>query len=65
MPQGKKQLDTVVKLALGVFFGFFILIGIGMFLTRPDRSIPPYSIGSQEGNNTNIIINHSVKRRTQ
>ena len=49
MSQEKKKLDTVVKLALGVFFGSFILIGIGMFLTRPDRSIPPYSIGSQEG----------------
>lgn len=48
VPQ-KKKLDTVVKLALGVFIGSFILIGLGMFLSRPDRSIPPYSIGSQEG----------------
>jgi hypothetical protein len=42
-------LDTVVKLGLGVFFGSFALIWGGMYLTRPDRSIPPYSIGSQEG----------------
>ncbi|MGH7259566.1 MAG: hypothetical protein ACREI9_02650 [Nitrospiraceae bacterium] len=48
MPQEKK-LDTVVKLGLGVFVGAFVLIWGGMFLTRPDRSIPPYSIGSQEG----------------
>lgn len=45
----KRQLDTVVKLALGVFVGSFALIWGGMFLSRPDRSIPPYSIGSQEG----------------
>jgi hypothetical protein len=45
----KKKLDILVKLALGVLFGSFLLIGLGMFLSRPDRSIPPYSIGSQEG----------------
>jgi hypothetical protein len=37
-----------VKMALGVLFGSFALIWGGMFLSRPDRSIPPYSIGSQE-----------------
>jgi hypothetical protein len=36
-------------MALGVFFGSFVLIWGGMFLTRPDRSIPPFSVGSQEG----------------
>ena len=45
----KKPLDTVVKLALSVFVGSFALIWGGMYLSRPDRSIPPYSIGSQEG----------------
>jgi hypothetical protein len=49
MSKEPKPLDTVVKLAMGVFFGAFALIFGGMFLTRPDRSIPPYSIGSQEG----------------
>jgi hypothetical protein len=49
MSKERKPLDTVVKLAIGVFFGSFALIFGGMFLTRPDRSIPPYSIGSQEG----------------
>jgi hypothetical protein len=44
----KRPLDTVVKLALGVLFGSFALIWGGMFLSRPDRSIPPYSIGSQQ-----------------
>lgn len=45
----KKPLDTVVKLAMLVFFGSFALIWGGMYLSRPDRTIPPYSIGSQEG----------------
>ncbi|MEP6888177.1 MAG: hypothetical protein ABI945_07615 [Nitrospirales bacterium] len=49
MAREKKKLDTVVKMGLGVFIGAFALIWGGMFLTRPDRSIPPYSIGSQEG----------------
>lgn len=48
-PQAPRKLDTVVKLGLGVFVGSFVLISVGMFLSRPDRSIPPYSIGSQEG----------------
>lgn len=45
----KKPLDTVVKLALWVLFGSFALIWGGMYLSRPDRTIPPYSVGSQEG----------------
>lgn len=45
----KKPLDTVVKLALGVLIGSFGLIWGGMYLSRPDRTIPPFSIGSQEG----------------
>ncbi len=47
-PKPKKPLDTVVKLAIGVLVGSFALIWGGMYLSRPDRSIPPYSIGSQE-----------------
>ncbi|MCA9462304.1 MAG: hypothetical protein KC563_01650 [Nitrospira sp.] len=49
MKAGKKPLDPVVKAGLGVLFGAFCLIGFGMFLSRPDRTIPPYSIGAQEG----------------
>jgi hypothetical protein len=49
VPQWFRNLDTVVKLGLGVFIGAFVLIWGGMFLTRPDRTIPPYSVGSQEG----------------
>lgn len=46
--KAKKPLDTVVRMAIGVFVGSFVLIWGGMYLSRPDRSIPPYSIGSQE-----------------
>lgn len=52
----RKRLDTVVKLGLGVFVGSFALIWGGMFLTRPDRSIPPYSIGSQEGTTVAVHV---------
>jgi len=46
---GWKKLDTVVKMGLLVFVGAFGLIWGGMYLTRPDRTIPPFSVGSQEG----------------
>jgi hypothetical protein len=45
----KKPLDMVVKLALGVLVMSFTLIWGGMYLSRPDRTIPPYSVGSQVG----------------
>jgi hypothetical protein len=45
----KKPLDIVVKLALSVLVGSFALIWGGMYLSRPDRSIPPYTVGSQIG----------------
>ncbi|MBX3331348.1 MAG: hypothetical protein KF722_13150 [Nitrospira sp.] len=48
-PKTKKPLDIVVKFALGVFVGSFALIWGGMYLSRPDRSIPPYTVGSQSG----------------
>lgn len=55
-PQPKKPLDTVVKMALGVFVGSFVLIWGGMYLSRPDRSIPPFSIGSQEETSVAIHV---------
>jgi len=45
----KKRLDPIVKIGLGILLGGFCLIAFGMYLSRPDRSIPPYSVGSQEG----------------
>ncbi len=52
---GKKPLDIVVKLALGVLISSFALIWGGMYLSRPDRSIPPFSVGSQSGE---IVMTH-------
>lgn len=46
-PQPKKPLDIVVKFGLAVFVGSFALIWGGMYLSRPDRSIPPYTVGAQ------------------
>lgn len=48
-PKAKKPLDIVVKFALSVFVGSFALIWGGMYLSRPDRSIPPYTVGAQSG----------------
>jgi hypothetical protein len=56
----KKPLDTVVKFALCVFVGSFALIWGGMYLSRPDRSIPPYTVGAQSGH----IVTTDVPRGT-
>ena len=52
----KRRLDTVVKMGLGVFIGSFALIWGGMFLTRPDRTIPPFSVGAQEDTSVAIHV---------
>jgi len=52
----KKPMDTVVKLGLGVLIGCFTLIWGGMYLTRPDRSIPPFSVGAQEETTVSIHV---------
>jgi hypothetical protein len=44
-----QKLDPVVKMGLGILVGGFCLITFGMFLSRPDRTIPPYSVGAHEG----------------
>ena len=49
MKPKKKGLDPIVKMGLGILLGGFFLIAFGMYLSRPDRSIPPYSVGAQEG----------------
>ena len=36
-------------MGLGILLGGFCLIAFGMYLSRPDRTIPPYSVGAQEG----------------
>jgi hypothetical protein len=59
--KAKKPLDIVVKLALGVFVGSFALIWGGMYLSRPDRSIPPYTVGSQSGH---LVATHVPRDTT-
>jgi hypothetical protein len=59
-PKTKKPLDIVVKFALSVFVGSFALIWGGMYLSRPDRSIPPYTVGAQSG----VLVVTDVPRRT-
>ena len=49
MKSKKKRLDPIVKMGLGILLGGFCLIAFGMYLSRPDRSIPPYSVGAQGG----------------
>lgn len=48
-PARPKKLDPIVKMGLGILVGGFCLITFGMFLSRPDRTIPPFSVGAQEG----------------
>jgi len=56
----KKPLDIVVKFALSVFIGSFALIWGGMYLSRPDRSIPPYTVGSQNGHVVATNVPHDT-----
>ena len=45
----------LLRRAFGVLIGSFTLIWGGMYLSRPDRSIPPYTVGSQVGQ---IVATH-------
>ena len=56
----KKRLDMVVKLALGVVIASFTMIWGGMYLSRPDRTIPPYSVGSQVGHIVAMHVPHDT-----
>ena len=49
MKSKKKRFDPIVKMGIGILLGGFCLIAFGMYLSRPDRSIPPYSVGAQAG----------------
>lgn len=49
MKSKKSRVDPIVKMGLGILLGGFCLIAFGMYLSRPDRSIPPYSVGAQKG----------------
>ena len=51
-----KKLDPIVLMGLGVLVGGVCIISFGMFLSRPDRTIPPYSIGAQEGSLVTVHV---------
>jgi hypothetical protein len=56
----QKPLDPLVKIALSLSIGMIVITIIGMILTAPDRSIPPYSVMAQVGE----VVSVNVPRNT-
>ena len=54
--QPKKPLDPLVKTALSISIGLIVITVIGMILTAPDRSIPPYSVVAQIGEAVSVSV---------
>src|SRR5207249_11998504 len=52
----KKPLDPLVKTALSISVGLIVITVIGMILTAPDRSIPPYSVMAQAGDIVTVSV---------
>jgi hypothetical protein len=52
----KKPLDPLVKTALSLSLGLILITIIGMILTAPDRSIPPYSVMAQMGQTVTVSV---------
>ena len=55
-PQPKKPLDPLVKTALTLSIGLIVITVIGMIVTAPDRSIPPYSVMAQIGDSVTVNV---------
>jgi hypothetical protein len=55
-PRAKKPLDPLVKTALSLSAGLILITIIGMILTAPDRSIPPYSVMAQAGQSVSVSV---------
>jgi len=47
--QSRKPLDPLVKTALALCISLIVITVVGMVLTAPDRSIPPYSVMDPAG----------------
>ena len=60
IPPAPNSLDPLVKIALVLCIGLIVITVIGMILTAPDRSIPPYSVVAQQGE----VVTVSVPPRT-
>lgn len=51
-----KPLDPLVKIALTLCIGLIVITVVGMILTAPDRSIPPYSVMAQNGEHVTVHV---------
>ena len=51
-----KPLDPLVKTALTLCIGLIAITVVGMILTAPDRSIPPYSVMAQNGEHVTVHV---------
>ena len=54
--QPRKPLDPLVKTALTICIGLIVITVVGMILTAPDRSIPPYSVIAQQGESVTVNV---------
>jgi hypothetical protein len=52
----KKPLDPLVITALTMTIGLIVITVVGMILTAPDRSIPPYSVIAQIGETVSVNV---------
>lgn len=51
-----RPLDPLVKTALTICIGLIVITVVGMILTAPDRSIPPYSVMAQMGESVTVNV---------
>ena len=59
-PTEQRPLDPLVKTALAICVSLIVITVVGMILTAPDRSIPPYSVVAQLGE----VVTVNVPPRT-
>ncbi|MEK6603100.1 MAG: hypothetical protein AABY69_01685 [Nitrospirota bacterium] len=51
-----RPLDPLVKTAFTLCIGLIVITVVGMILTAPDRSIPPYSVMAQNGEHVTVNV---------
>lgn len=51
-----RPLDPLVKTALAICLGLIVITVLGMILTAPDRSIPPYSVMAQHRESVTVDV---------
>jgi hypothetical protein len=52
----RKPLDPLVKTALTISISLIVITVVGMILSAPDRSIPPYSVMAQNGESVTVNV---------